>query len=240
MNDNKIHRCQSIILDFIGGEPLLEAELIEDICDYFKIRSYEEENPWYWRYRINISTNGVNYSDNAVQRLIENNKGKISIGITIDGTKEKHDLQRVFPDGTGSYDVVNKNIKLWLEQFPGSTKVTFASDDLKYLKESIVELWNKGIYHVAANVVYEDVWKDGDEQIFENQLKELADYIIENNLYNKNYCSLFLDHIGMPYDEKDLSNTSCGAGKMLALSPSGDIYPCMRYYDYSLNNKKDT
>ena len=238
LNDNKIHRCQSIILDFIGGEPLLEAELIEDICDYFKIRSYEEENPWYWRYRINISTNGVNYSDNAVQRLIENNKGKISIGITIDGTKEKHDLQRVFPDGTGSYDVVNKNIKLWLEQFPGSTKVTFASDDLKYLKESIVELWNKGIYHVAANVVYEDVWKDGDEQIFENQLKELADYIIENNLYNKNYCSLFLDHIGMPYDEKDLSNTSCGAGKMLALSPSGDIYPCMRYYDYSLNNKK--
>ena len=138
LNDNKIHRCQSIILDFIGGEPLLEAELIEDICDYFKIRSYEEENPWYWRYRINISTNGVNYSDNAVQRLIENNKGKISIGITIDGTKEKHDLQRVFPDGTGSYDVVNKNIKLWLEQFPGSTKVTFASDDLKYLKESIV------------------------------------------------------------------------------------------------------
>lgn len=96
-----------------------------------------------WRYRINISTNGVNYSDNAVQRLIENNKGKISIGITIDGTKEKHDLQRVFPDGTGSYDVVNKNIKLWLEQFPGSTKVTFASDDLKYLKESIVELWNR-------------------------------------------------------------------------------------------------
>ena len=82
------------------------------------------------------------------------------------------------------------------------------------------------------------MWKDGDEQIFENQLKELADYIIENNLYNKNYCSLFLDHIGMPYDEKDLSNTSCGAGKMLALSPSGDIYPCMRYYDYSLNNKK--
>ena len=43
LNDNKIHRCQSIILDFIGGEPLLEAELIEDICDYFKIRSYEEE-----------------------------------------------------------------------------------------------------------------------------------------------------------------------------------------------------
>lgn len=28
--------------------------------------------------------------------------------ITIDGTKAKHDLQRVFPDGTGSYDVVKR------------------------------------------------------------------------------------------------------------------------------------
>ena len=25
---------------------------------------------------------------------------------------------------------------------------------------------------------------------------------------------------------------------MMALGPTGDIYPCMRYYDYSLNNKE--
>ena len=98
----RFHRCRAVILDFIGGEPLLEAELISDICDYFKIRAYEEQLPWYWNYRINISTNGVNYSDQKVQELIKKNEGKISIGITIDGTKEKHDLQRVFPDGSGS------------------------------------------------------------------------------------------------------------------------------------------
>ena len=37
-----IHQSDSAVLDFIGGEPLLEAKLIEDICDYFKIRAYEE------------------------------------------------------------------------------------------------------------------------------------------------------------------------------------------------------
>lgn len=232
-----IRRCESVILDFIGGEPLLEPELIEDICDYFKIRSYEEGCSWYWNYRISIGTNGINYNDEKVQRLIRKNKGKISVGITLDGTKEKHDLQRVFPDGSGSYDIIKKNLKLWLKDFPGSTKVTFASDDLIYLKDSIIELWNLGITDVAANVVYEDVWKKNDDLIFENQLKELADYIIENDLYDKYTCTLFNETLGRPYTKSDLTKTSCGAGKMLALSPQGDIYPCMRYYDYSLNHR---
>lgn len=234
----RFHRCEAVILDFIGGEPLLEADLISEICDYFKIRSYEVGISWYWNYRINISTNGVNYSDASVQNLINKNEGKISIGITIDGTREKHDLQRVFPDGSGSYDVIYNNLDLWKRQFAANTKVTFASEDLKYLKESIIHLWNEGIYEVAANVVFENVWKEGDEKLFEQQLKELADYIIENDLYDKYYCTLFLEHIGMPYNKEDLCNTSCGAGKMLALSPNGNLYPCVRYYDYSLNYKE--
>lgn len=237
LTSKSIHKCKSVILDFIGGEPLLEAKLIEDISDYFKVRAFEENLQWYWRYMINISTNGVNYADADVQNLINKNEGKISIGITIDGTKDKHDLQRVFPDGTGSYDIIHKNLKLWLSQFPGSTKVTFASEDLKYLKESIIHLWNQGVHSIAANVVFEDVWQDGDDKIFENQLKDLADYIIDQDLYDKYYCTLFLEYLGSPYEKEDLDNTTCGAGKMMALSPDGNIYPCLRYYDYSLNHK---
>ena len=75
----------------------------------FKIRSYEEENPWYWRYRINISTNGVNYSDNAVQRLIENNKGKISIGITLMEQKKSMIFREYFQMGQ---DLMMLSIKI--------------------------------------------------------------------------------------------------------------------------------
>ena len=93
-------------------------------------------------------------------------------------------MQRVFPDGSGSYDIIRKNVDLWLTQFDGSTKVTFASDDLPLLKESIIQLLNDGIKDISANVVFEDVWKEGDDQVFEEQLKQLADYIIDNDLYN--------------------------------------------------------
>lgn len=132
--ESPIKKQKAVILDFIGGEPLLEVELIDSICDYFKVKTYELNLDWYWNYRINISTNGVNYSDTNVQRFIKKNYGKLSVGITIDGTKRKHDLQRVFPDGSGSYDLIKNNIPLWLKQFEGSTKVTFASDDLCFLR----------------------------------------------------------------------------------------------------------
>lgn len=78
--------------------------------------------------------NGVNYSDVKVQNFIKKNYGKIYISITLDGTKEKHDMQRVFPNGEGSYDIIRKNVDLWLKQFIGNTKVTFASDDLSLLR----------------------------------------------------------------------------------------------------------
>ena len=47
-------------------------------------------------------TNGINFGEEKVQRYLEKNRGKVSVGLTIDGNKEKHDLQRVFPDGSGS------------------------------------------------------------------------------------------------------------------------------------------
>lgn len=232
---DKINKQEAVILEFIGGEPLLEIELIDRICDYFKLKAYEVNSNWYWNYRINISTNGVNYSDKSVQHFIQKNKGKLNIGISIDGTKEKHDAQRVFPDGSGSYEIIEKNIPLWISQFGGHTKATFSHDDLKYLKESIISLWNKGITEVAANVVFEDAWKDGDDQLLEEQLNSLADYALENKLYNKYLCTFFDENIGGFYNEGDLKKTWCGAGKMLALGPNGNIYPCVRYKDYSLN-----
>lgn len=232
-------RPKGVILDFIGGEPLLEIKLINQICDYFKLKSYLLNDEWYWDYRINITTNGINYASKDVQDFIKKNQGKLEIAITLDGTKEKHDMHRIFPNGKGSYDEIINNIELYKNQFQASTKVTFASKDLKYLKDSIIHLWELGISDVAANVVFEDVWQDGDDKIFEDQLIELADYILENKLFDKYSCTLFDESIGFPNSKEILETASCGAGKMIAVGPDGSLYPCIRYKDYSLNNKKE-
>ena len=93
---DEFKREDGVILGFIGGEPFLETELIDKIVDYFKMKSLLSDSSWWWNYRISITTNGINYASNKVQNFIAKNKNKLSITITIDGTKEKHDLHRVF------------------------------------------------------------------------------------------------------------------------------------------------
>lgn len=79
----------SVVWDFIGGEPLLEIDLIDSICDYIKEQMYIKQHPWFNAYRFSISTNGLMYNDRRVQKFIEKNHTHLSIGITIDGTKPK-------------------------------------------------------------------------------------------------------------------------------------------------------
>lgn len=239
LTNSNLFTADAVVLEFIGGEPLLEIDLMDRLTDYFKLRAYELDHKWFTFFRVSISTNGILYSTEKVQKYIKKNAGKVSIGITIDGTKEKNDLQRVYPDGSGTYEDIVKNVSLWKKQFPGATtKVTIGHDDLPYIKESIIHLWNLGLKEVPANVVFEDVWEEGDDIIFYNQLRELADYIIENNMWLEYNTSLFSQGIGYPLSEEELRKNSCGTGTMIAVDARGNLYPCIRFMDYSLNNEK--
>lgn len=238
--DNKdiLFTTDYVILDFIGGEPLLELELIDKIVDYFRLTAYKKKSKWFGRFRISIQSNGILVGTEEFQKFLRKNNNLVSVGITIDGTKEKHDMQRVFPNGEGSHSIVEKNYKMFLQRgLTSDTKVTFGHEDLKYLKESIIFLWNMGIKNVPANIVHEDVWKEGDDIIYEEQLTALADYIIDNNLWKEYNTSLFFDQLGFKAGEDAMMRASCGTGSMYCVDANGDIYNCVRFMDYSLNGK---
>jgi uncharacterized protein len=229
----------AVIWDFIGGEPFLEIDLIDNICEYIKLRTYELDHPWFAAYRFSFSTNGILYDDPRVQAFLRKNRTHVSIGISIDGTRQKHDSQRVYPDGRGSYDDVVRNIPLWLKQFPGaSTKATVGHDDLPYVKESVLHLWSLGVKEVNINCVFEDVWREGDDLILEDQLRQLADHIIEHGLYTNHTCSFFQESIGTFLDPVLDDKNWCGAGKMIAVDGDGNFYPCVRFTGFSLTNRK--
>lgn len=228
-----------VVWDFIGGEPTLELDLIDKICDYILTRMYELNHKWLYCYKFFLGSNGLLYSSPKMQKLIKKHGDNIQVGITLDGSKEKHDLSRVKKDGSGSYDDIVSQIPLWQKQQGGlSTKATFSHDDLPYLKESIINLWNLGIKNVMANIVFEDVWEDGDDQIYKQQLFDLADYIIENNLWDKYSVRFFNHQIGMPISDAVRKRNFCGTGKMLAISTDGKYYPCVRFMDSALNKQK--
>lgn len=231
---------ESVIWDFIGGEPFLEIDLINQICDYIKSELFRRNHHWFNSYRFSFSTNGINYDSEKVQRFIEKNKSHLSIGITIDGTKRKHDLNRVYKGSEkGSYDDVVRNIPLWQRQFPDDgTKVTISSADIPYICESVLHLYDLGIHEVNINCVFEDVWKEGDDILFEQQLIELVDKIIDEGKYVDNACSFFSENMGKPLDCKLQNQNWCGAGKMLSIDAAGNFYPCTRFAQYSLRDKE--
>ena len=237
---NQQFNYESVIWDFIGGEPFLEIDLIDQICDYIKSELFRRNHHWFDSYRFSFSTNGINYHTDKVQKFIEKNKTHLSIGITIDGTRQKHDLNRVYKNSEkGSYDDVVRNIPLWIEQFPeGGTKVTISSADIPYICESVLHLYDLGIHQVNINCVFEDVWKEGDDKLFEEQLMELADKIIDGEKYIDYACSFFSEDMGKPMDCKLENNNWCGAGKMLAVDAAGNFYPCTRFAQYSLRDKE--
>lgn len=252
LSHEKDYSEQDVIWDFIGGEPFLEIELIDKICDYLKTEMFRREHHWFNSYRFSFSTNGINYHSKKVQDFIKKNREHLSIGISIDGTQQKHDLNRIWKtpgmeqgimpkpeEEQGSYNDVVKNIPLWLQQFPyGATKVTINTADISYIKESVLHLYSLGIHEVNINCVFEDVWKDGDDLLFEKQLIQLADAIIEDGYYKDYVCSFFSERIGKPLD-KELENQNwCGAGRMLSIDAAGNFYPCTRFAQYSLRDKK--
>lgn len=230
---------EGVFFDFIGGEPFLEIDLINDICDYITLRMYELNHPWLHNHMFVFTTNGINYSSGKVQEFIKKFKTNLSITITIDGTREKHDLNRIYKNSAkGSYDDVVKSLPLWLEQFPGiSTKVTVSSEDIPYITESVLHLYSLGLREIHINCVFEDVWKNGDDKLLEEELVKLADAIIENGLYKDLKCSFFDERIGKPLDPERDNNNWCGAGRMLSIDSMGNFYPCTRFAAYSLRSK---
>ena len=232
-------REEAVIWDFIGGEPFLEIDLIDKICDYLKVEMFRRNHHWFNSYRFSFSTNGINYHEEKVQQYIKKNHSHLSIGVTIDGTELKHDLNRVYKHSErGSYKDVVRNIPLWLQQFPNAaTKVTISSADIPYIKESVLHLYSLGIHEVNINCVFEDVWNDDDDKLFEEQLMQLADAIVDGEYYQDYACSFFSENIGKPLDKVLENQNWCGAGKMLAIDAAGNFYPCTRFAQYSLRDK---
>lgn len=72
-------REESVVWDFIGGEPFLEIDLIDRICDYIKMEMFRRNHHWFNSYRFSFSTNGINYHEEKVQNFIKKNKEHLSI-----------------------------------------------------------------------------------------------------------------------------------------------------------------
>lgn len=96
---------KDIHIDFYGGEPLLSFATIKDISR--KLRASAEARGL--KYSFNFVTNGTLLMGGRVEELAA--LGMRSAKITLDGPERFHDISRPFKSGTGSFDLIIKNVK---------------------------------------------------------------------------------------------------------------------------------
>lgn len=230
-----VKNSPGIVIEFIGGEPLLEVDLIDQIVDYFRLRTIELNHPWADKFCISICSNGVLYTDPKVQKFLQKNKDCISFSVTLDGNKELHDACRVFPDGRGSYDLAEYATQDWMNRgyYMGS-KITISPDNLPYIYDALMHIVGLGYTEVNANCVYEAEWTDEQAGQLYHLMKKFADFMLSDNKYKLLDCSLYQSTLGHPKEETDLQNWCGGTGSMLSMDPDGWLFPCIRYMESSL------
>lgn len=234
------HHTKGIVLEFIGGEPFMNIEVIEYATQYFFNKCVEKQHIWLMNSIIQISTNGMLYFNERVQKYIKRYKELLSITITLDGPKELHDACRVDYNGNGSFDTVIKAWEDWIKLVDErniNTKITIAPENLLYLNKIFDFFLDKKVQSIYANPIYEHNWTIEEAKIYYNELKILADKLLSNDIA---YSSLFDGKKGMPLplDDENNRNWCGGTGLMLAFDPFGIAYPCLRYMSSSLGDQQ--
>lgn len=240
-NENTIinKHTKGIILDFIGGEPFINIDVIEFTSDYFFNRCVKEQHLWLMNSMIQITTNGMLYFDTKVQSFIKKYKNMLSLTITLDGPKQLHDACRVDYNGNGSFDTVIKAWQDWKTKvypFAPSTKITIAPENLPYLSTIFDFFLDNGVTSIYANPIFEHNWTIEEAQEYYKQLKILADRLLKNTSI---YSSLFDNGKGLPMPLSENRNWCGGTGLMLAFDPFGTAYPCLRYMPSSLGETRE-
>lgn len=231
-------KAQGVVLDFIGGEPFLEVDLMDQIVDYFIMRMIELNHPWQYRFMISMSSNGLLYFEPKVQKFINKHLGYLSLSITVDGNKELHDMCRLDLNGNGSYDRAHAAMLDWQKRTCGHvpTKITIAPANLPLMADALIEFATKDTAYIHCNYVYEEGWTLDHAKFAYKELKRVADYLLDHDLQDNAWIAILDQPCG---EKKDDDRCWCGGtGLMMALDVNGDIYPCIRYTPSSIGGKQ--
>ncbi len=130
---------KGVILNYYGGEPLLNPKAIEQISG--EMRSWCAARDI--QFATTIQTNGYLMTPALVQHLKKFNLTRVRI--SVDGLKKDHDRYRPLRAGGGTFDKIMQNIKDCADLIPISISVGYQKGDTKSVEELVEYLYDLGI-----------------------------------------------------------------------------------------------
>lgn len=242
-----------LVVDFYGGEPLLNLKTLLYTVDYCK----EQEKKHNVNFSYLLATNGTLLTPQIAEKLIS--KG-VQIALSIDGPKKIHNHNRPFENGDGSFDAIMDNLDNMPDELkkklvgrttvtPRFPKMSDLYDNLKDLGFERMEIFESedACHKVNENTKELFFSSKEDREVLYMEYEKLAllfiDEVVEGKLdYAKTFFNRFFKLMQRLYYNSELVGGCPAASGQIAVSADGSIYPCTSFLgidEFCLGNVSD-
>ncbi len=221
---------ENLELDFFGGEPLMNFDVVKQIVAYAR----SKESEYHKNFRFTVTTNGVLLDDDKIDFI---NKEMSNVVLSIDGRKEVNDKVRKRIDGTGCYDKIIDKFKTLVDKRGHKNyyvRGTFTKYNLDF-SDDVFHLYEQGFKEISVEPVVSEsempyAIRERDLPKIFCEYERLAERMIESNKKGEhfNFFHFMLDLDQGPCAIKRLRGCSCG-NEYVAINTDGDIYPCHQF-----------
>lgn len=221
---------RNLEVDFFGGEPLMNFEIIKKLVMYGK----DLEKNYNKHIRFTITTNGVLLDEDNMKFI---NEYMDNVVLSLDGRKRINDNMRRTITDEGSYDIILPKFQKMVAKRGDKdyyVRGTFTSYNLDFSND-VLHFYDKGFKKISIEPVVTSLDKDYGikEEHIDTILKEYEkfskDYI---NIKKKDDDFLFF-HFMIDLDQGPCivkRIVGCGAGsEYMAVTPEGELYPCHQF-----------
>ena len=223
-------RRHNLEVDFFGGEPLMNFDVVKELVAYARQREQETGK----HFRFTLTTNGMLIDDDVIDFC---NREMSNVVLSLDGRKKVHDRNRVDYAGNGSWERIVPKFQRLVAARGGKNyymRGTFTHQNPDFLAD-IRQMLELGFTELSMEpVVCAPDDPSGltaeDLEVVKQQYEELALLMLEREKEGRpfTFYHYMLDLAGGPCIYKRISG--CGSGtEYMAVTPWGDLYPCHQF-----------
>ena len=235
---------KNLEMDFFGGEPLMNFDVLRQTVSYAKEQAQKAGKI----FKFTCTTNGLLLDREKSDYL---NEEMDNVVLSLDGRREVNDFARPCPNGRGSFDLIVDNFR-YFRSIRGNKSYflrgTFTHFNTDFAKD-VLFMRELGFEQLSVEPAVlprgsEMEIKDSDLPEIFGQYEELAKQYVKLRKKPETWFSFFHFNIDLengPCLKKRLKG--CGAGcEYLAVVPDGGVYPCHQFAgekEYLLGNVFD-
>ncbi len=210
---------------FFGAEPFCNFDIIRYIVE----KSQERGHTW----RFGATSNCTLLTEDMMPWL---KKHKFGFNCSIDGLRDTHNTNRIYPDGSGSWDDAWRGLGLIRKYINPTPQVrwTVTPSTVKGLADGIKTLVEEHkLTSLAVDMVYEVEWTAADLATLKHELEVFRDYYAKWMQQGIPVFSMFIRDASAAITKQQRQWCQrCGLGQgAVGVDYDGTLYPCHRFID---------